>query len=807
MPDNREQVTSQDELLDKGEQIQRLLYRIIPFWPLIILAIILSLVGARIYLRYQVPVYMAKGRVIVNDVTEQKSANIQEILKIDTRNLSSEAEREMQILQSRDLLAKLAAKLQLNINYFQKGRIRTAPYDVNDLPFKLELENPDTVKKTLSGTVKLLDSARIQFNDDVFPVDSTIEGVFGNMRWVLNQNKKTNRTVREVEIVISPIREAVYTLKNSLRIYPISKQSSILDLTYSDQIPERAVTILTELVKLYGTSGIDYKSRIYENSQRFLDGRLKLVSEELSGVEKDLQNYKSKEGIIDLSEEGVVYLNQLKLTDAKISEIDIQLDVLNQISNYVVKRNKSNDSIPASLGFTDPVLTGLLSQLYQAETDLQRVKELSGNKNPQIEVYENVINKLKPGILTSISNLRTNLTASKNRLQAENAQLSGLLTKIPSKERLLLDISRQQAVKNAIYTFLLQKKEESAIAAASIVPDYRLIEKPDRSGIVSPVAIRVYSFSFFIAMLLVIIYIYLKEFASKKILFRSQIEEYLSVPVISELIYHEHNLDNPIVVGAGKRTLIAEQFRELRTNINFITANAKDKCKTILMTSSIPKEGKSFVAINTAISLTLPGDKVVLLEFDLRKPKISKPLGVLSTPGISNYLVGNASLEEIVKPHASIENLSVIPSGPIPPNPAELMSSPRLTELVTSLKKDFDYIIIDSPPIAAVTDAKILSPLADSIIYIIRHNYTNYVFLNLLNDVNLKGSLKNINIVFNGIKHKKILGYGYGYGYGYSYGYGYGYSYGYGYTEEDSKSKFSLRKILKSLSFGLFSKK
>lgn len=807
MPDNREQVTSQDELLDKGEQIQRLLYRIIPFWPLIILAIILSLVGARIYLRYQVPVYMAKGRVIVNDVTEQKSANIQEILKIDTRNLSSEAEREMQILQSRDLLAKLAAKLQLNINYFQKGRIRTAPYDVNDLPFKLELENPDTVKKTLSGTVKLLDSARIQFNDDVFPVDSTIEGVFGNMRWILNQNKKTNRTVREVEIVISPIREAVYTLKNSLRIYPISKQSSILDLTYSDQIPERAVTILTELVKLYGTSGIDYKSRIYENSQRFLDGRLKLVSEELSGVEKDLQNYKSKEGIIDLSEEGVVYLNQLKLTDAKISEIDIQLDVLNQISNYVVKRNKSNDSIPASLGFTDPVLTGLLSQLYQAETDLQRVKELSGNKNPQIEVYENVINKLKPGILTSISNLRTNLTASKNRLQAENAQLSGLLTKIPSKERLLLDISRQQAVKNAIYTFLLQKKEESAIAAASIVPDYRLIEKPDRSGIVSPVAIRVYSFSFFIAMLLVIIYIYLKEFASKKILFRSQIEEYLSVPVISELIYHEHNLDNPIVVGAGKRTLIAEQFRELRTNINFITANAKDKCKTILMTSSIPKEGKSFVAINTAISLTLPGDKVVLLEFDLRKPKISKPLGVLSTPGISNYLVGNASLEEIVKPHASIENLSVIPSGPIPPNPAELMSSPRLTELITSLKKDFDYIIIDSPPIAAVTDAKILSPLADSIIYIIRHNYTNYVFLNLLNDVNLKGSLKNINIVFNGIKHKKILGYGYGYGYGYSYGYGYGYSYGYGYTEEDSKSKFSLRKILKSLSFGLFSKK
>lgn len=804
MPDKPEQNTSNEDILDKSEQIQRLLYRIIPFWPFIILATIMSIIGARIYLRYQVPVYLAKGRIIVNDATEQKSANLQEILTLDTRNLSSEAEREMQILQSRDLLTKLAIKLQLNINYFQRGRIRTAPYNVNELPFRLELENPDTVKRTLSGIAQLLGNNKIKFNEETFPVDSIMPSVFGNIRWKLNPDVRRNRNIKEVEVVISPIRDAVLTLKSSLGVFPISKQSSILDLTYSDQIPARAINILTELVNIYGISGVDYKGRIYENSQRFLDGRLKLVSEELSGVEKDLQNYKSKEGIIDLSEEGTLYLNRLKVSDAKISEIDIQLEVLNQINRYVVNRNKTNDSIPATLGFTDPVLNTLLGQLYQAEMDLQRVKEFSGSKNPQIEFYEDVISKLKPGILNSIGNLRANLIASKTSLKEENAQMSGLLTKIPGKERLLLDISRQQAVKNAIYTFLLQKKEESAIAAASVVPDYRLIEKPDRGGIVSPVPVRVYSFSFFIAMLLVIIYIYLKEFASKRILFRSQIEEYLPLPVISELIYHEHNLGNPVVVGEGKRTLIAEQFRELRTNINFITAGATDKCKTILMTSSIPKEGKSFVAINTAISLSLTGDKVVLLEFDLRKPKISKPLGIVSSPGISNFLVGNASVSEIVKSHASIKNLSVVPAGPIPPNPAELMSSAKLTELINKLKEEFDFIIIDSPPIAAVTDAKILSPFADAIIYIIRHNYTNNVFLNLLNDVNQKKGLKNINIVFNGIKHKKILGYGYS---TYGYGYGYGYSYGYGYTVEDSNSKSFFRNLLSKLRFGLFGKK
>jgi capsular exopolysaccharide synthesis family protein len=390
------------------------------------------------------------------------------------------------------------------------------------------------------------------------------------------------------------------------------------------------------------------------------------------------------------------------------------------------------------------------------------------------------------------------MVASRKRLEAENNRMAGLLNVIPQKERLLLDISRQQSIKNAIYTFLLQKREESAIASASIVPNYRLIEKPEKGGILSPERQKIQSIALLIAVIAVFIFIYLKEFSSKKILFRSQLEEFLPIPVISELIFYEHNLDNPIVVGAGKRTLIAEQFRELRTNINYITATAKDNCKVILTTSSIPKEGKSFVAINAAISISLTGDRVVLLEFDLRKPKISKPLGIQQDPGLSNYLVGTATVEEVIKPHATISNLFVIPSGPIPPNPAELMTNKKLNNLFTYLKEHFDYVLIDSPPIAAVTDAKILSPFADAVIYIVRHNYTNYVFLNLLYDVYQKKSLSNINIVFNGIKNKKILGYGYS---NYGYGYGYGYNYGYGYTVEDKEQKSFFKRLLKVFTY------
>lgn len=794
---------SQEEIVDRGEQIQRLLYRILPFWPLAVLALILGFMGARIYLRYQVPVYSAKARLIVNDQTEQKSANLQEILKIDTRNLSTETEKEMQILSSRDLLSKLAQSLQLNIHYIQKGRIRTAQFDQNELPLRLELQDPDTINHPVLLEAEFINSDSVKFDDIIFAADSFVNTSFGLMRWKRNNNfKKISTTKFLVSIV--PIKKEVASLQASLKVEPISKQSSILDLTFVDVIPARAIKILNELFNLYGTTGIDYKSRIYQNSQRFLDERLRLIADELSGVEKNMQDLKARENIIDLSAEGSLYLNQVKLTDTKIAEIDIQMEVLDKINAYVTKRNNTGDTVPATLGFDDPVLVSLLGQLYQAETELQQTRDLSGAKNPQIEVYEEVIKKLKPGILRSINNLKVNLVASKKKLEEGNQRMSQLLTRIPKKERLLLDISRQQEIKNAIYTFLLQKREEAAIAAASIVPNYRVIEKPESSGVVSPVPKRIYAVGVVIALFLTIIFIYLKEFSSKKILFRSQVEEYLPIPVISELVYYEHDANDPVVVGDGKRTLIAEQFRELRTNLNFITASSADKCKIILTTSSIPSEGKSFVAINAAISISLTSSKVALLEFDMRKPKISKPLGVSAGVGLSNYLAGNANESDIVKKHPTIENLYVIPSGPIPPNPAELMTIDKLKQLFHYLKSNFDFVIIDSPPIAAVTDAKILSPFADATLYIVRHNYTNYVFLNLLNDIYNKKTLKNVNIVFNGIKNKKILGYGYS-SYGY-YGYGYGYSYGYGYTTEESKGQGAIRRLLDLLTKKMFKK-
>lgn len=772
MVSNNMDFNEQDDSQEQKDQLRRVFFRVVPYTPLIVLALLIGIACSYIYLRYATKTYSAKARVIVNDDTQQKNSNLLDIMKLDTRDLSSETEKEMEILRSRDLIGNLVAKLQLNVQYSQKGYVTTGQAFRNT-PFELTLQQPDSVTSTVSGEVEIINNTTIRFNGKLYPVDTLAMSKWGKISWHINPAYQPGPEINKWLITIQPLSATVEAVQKALTIEPISKQSSILELTYIDAIPERGVHILNTLVSLYGSTSVDYKSRLSANTLRFLDERLRLISEELSGVEKDIQSFKTTQGIVDLSAEGGLFLGQLKETDTKIGELDVQLDVLKQIEQYVARRNNTNSQIPATLGSTDPVLTALLNQLYQAEFELEKTRQVSGSKNPQIEVYESAIAKLKPSILASISNLKMGMQASRQRLKADNNKLTGTLTKIPQKERLLLDISRQQSIKNAIYTFLLQKREESAIAAAAILPNYRVIEKPESAGMVAPVTMKIYGIGIFLALALIVVFIYLKEFLNSRILFRDQIESRVTAPVIAELSFEPNETGSPIVVTAGSRSLIGEQFRELRTNLNYITAVTKEKCKIILVTSSIPSEGKSFVAINTSVGLCLTGARVVLMEFDLRKPKISKELGINRDPGLSNYLINMATEEDIIKAHPTIANFSIIPSGPIPPNPAELISSPRLAELMDYLKQHFDYIIMDSPPIGAVTDAKILAAIAHATLYIIRHNFTDSRNLQLISDVQQKNSLPNLNIIFNGINTKKILGYSYGQGYGYGYGYGY----------------------------------
>ena len=773
--------SNQETFLEESQKMQRLYLRILPFWPLAILVLILGFLCGYLYLRYQVPLYVINAKLVVNDDSQEKSANVGDLLKLDTRNISVETEREIEILNSRDLLEKVVMALQLNVQYSQKGFVKSGQYFKN-IPVTLILDKPAFIKNIITGEVEILKD-KIKFNGVLYPLNEFVDSKFGKIKWIINNDYHKKNGPDKWILSILPVSLSVDIIQRRLSLKPINKQSSIVQMAYVDAIPERGLLILNTLISLYSTSIINYKSRISAHTLSFLDERLQLISEELNGVETSLQLFKTKQGIVDLGAEGTMIFGQLKQTDAKIGELDVQIDVLNQIEKYTIRRNNVPAPIPATLGNVDPVLVSLLNQLYQTEFDLEKLKQTSGSKNPQIDVLEEAILKLKPGINAGIKNLKINFELSRQHLQNDNNKVLSTLGKIPQKERLLIDISRQQSVKNAIYTFLLQKKEESAIAAAAILPNYRVIEKPEFAGLIYPVSAKVYVNSILIAIILIALFIYFIEFANSRLLLRSQIEHDLpEIPVIGELVFEPRNKNiSSIVTGAGKRTLIAEQFREIRTNLKYVLANVTEKCKILLVTSSITEEGKSFVAINTAISISLTGAKVIIVDFDLRRPKIGKQAGIFASTGLSNYLINIASINDIITPHPTIQNLSIIPAGTIPPNPSELMGGQKFLDLIIYLKENYDYVIIDSPPIAAVTDAKILAVVAHATLYIVRHNYTSRSFLKLVRECYQRNSMPNINIIFNGVKSKKNLGYGYGkeYGYGYVYGEDINYAKGY----------------------------
>src|SRR6185437_7575159 len=344
-------------------------------------------------------------------------------------------------------------------------------------------------------------------------------------------------------------------------------------------------------------------------------------------------------------------------------------------------------------------------------------------------------------------NIQNNLMVMKNQVNSEIAANDYLLKKVPEQERAYLDISRQQAVKNNIYTFLLQKREETAISSVATTADLKVVETPTSSGPVRPVDKNFYLAGLVIGLLGGAFLVLLKEIFSRKVLFRSEIESKIDIPILGELV--QVGGKEPIVIMDGKRTVIAEQFRSIRTNLAFMGLN--EKRNTLMITSSVSGEGKSFVAINLAISFTLTGKKVALMEMDLRKPKLSKILGVKKTPGISSNLVGKATVDEIIK-ETYIPGLYIISAGPIPPNPTELIQWEKFAELIAELKTRFDYVIMDTAPVSPVTDAQLLQTFADINLFVVRHAVTPRVFLSMIEALQKQKKFKNMCLVFNGIK-------------------------------------------------------
>lgn len=765
----------------------QLLQRYLPFWPLFLVTTGMALAISWLYLRSQTRIYVASAKVLLKD--PQKNGGDTKVL--DALNIFSEkkiVENEIIVLRSSSIIEEVVDSLNLYVSVFNKGNVRTEELYAGNSPVAFRAVDKSRIRPGGRYFFSVdWKAGNIHINKQVIPFFSTV--TISGCDYQVIPEPSYNRTLtgKNYYAEFHSISAAAAELIGNLKANATSNTSTVIELKLETPVPQKGVDVLNKLFEVYNDNAVADKNMIAARTLAFIEDRLHIVIGQLDSVEKNIESYKSTQGIYSLSDQASLYLDNVKDLDRKNSEVEIQLDVLRDVKNYINNKGKRPGTVPSQLLISDPTLAGLLQKLYEAEFQVEKAESINGEKSDAVIMAHEAVDRIKADIRENVNNIESNLVTVRNNVSSGISMNNALLGQVPRKERGLLDISRQQAIKNNIYTYLLQKREETALSSAGTTPDLRVLEKASAAGPIKPVAKNFYLAGLLIGVLLAAFYVLLREQFNRKILFRSEIEEKTQAPVIAEIIQTKSN--EPIAITDGKRTIIAEQFRSLRTNLAFM--GLSEEAKTLLVSSSISGEGKSFIALNLAMSITLTGKKVALMEMDLRKPKLSKYLGVNRDPGISSYLINKAGIEDIIKT-TRYENLFIISAGPIPPNPTELISSGRFGEMIKELKSRFDYVIIDSAPIGPVTDSQLLAGYADTTVYVIRHGLTPKVFLRMIDDIYAQKKFNKMAIVFNGLKRRGVsfLSYGYGYAsYGYGYGYGYG-SDGYGYytSEEAHKS-------------------
>lgn len=786
------------EMESKETSFSQLWNRYASNWPWFVFLLLLATVGAFVYMRYAIPRYESTARLLIKDEKKgvEDSKGLESLNLISTKKI---LENEMEVLQSRTLVKEVVNNLKLYAPVYEERKINTWMENNKWLsanavsawftkkgitpgglpayttsPITVKAQSPDSlreVKKVPFTYAK--NEKKVIIGIDSFPINEWVATPYGTLQFEPNDRLEDTAYVPDGQFYFSlqQPKKAIADIQNRLVIASASKLSSILNLTIRDEVPARGEDILNTLLSAYNIAMLKDKNTLAANTLRFVEDRLNHVSRDLSSIENRIERYKSEQEAVNVSEQGKLFLENVSANDQKLSEIDMKIAVLNQVENYVKQKDNKSSIAPSTLGVTDPVLSNLLDKLYELELEYEKKKATTAENNPLLASVGDQINRIKPGILENIQNQRRSLEASKLNLASTNSSYTTVLQTIPKKERDLIEISRQQSTMQNIYEFLLQKKEETALSYAANVSDSRVVDKA--STTVAPVTPKmpiVFAIAVITAIAAGVVWITLKELFNKRIMYRQDIERLTAHPVIAEI--SQDKTKNPIVIGgANSRTFVAEQFRKLRVALNYLGINTTHK--KIMVTSGISGEGKSFIATNLALSMAMTGKKVVLLEMDLHSPAISDYLNLRSDVGISSYLLGTREPEEIIKRSEVNDNLFFVPAGPLSGNPTELLTSNRLPELLNYLDGIFDYIVIDTAPVGPVTDGYIISPLCDATLYVIRHRHTPKVLVEQIDKNSKVNILKNMGIVFNGIRPRGFGKHHYGYGYGYGDGYAY----------------------------------
>ncbi|HRO47701.1 polysaccharide biosynthesis tyrosine autokinase [Agriterribacter sp.] len=771
--------TLQNNLPEESVDIRQLLFKILRHWPWITLSLIIAVTIAWLYNRYAEPMYKATASIMIKDEKKGGGGLLDNPLlkELDLGGGGKLVDNEIEVLKSYDLMEDVVRKEQLFLDIKSKGSLTTRSVFDKEAPVIIRIANPDTITQALQwGLARELNG---KWHLDYGARNKNLPVTRG--RWysinglllqitdnpAFKANTDSTNLADDYLIYIKPVKAAVDNYSTALKVQPASKTATIINMELTNHNNRRAQTSLNALIDIYNQQALEDKNKVTNNTLEFLNDRLAIIENELRSVEGQVERFKSSNRITDVSVEAQQYMEQAKQVDIQKAEQQTQLSILESLESNL-KANQDNPKlVPSGSGIAEPSLAEMIQTHNRLVLERERQAERLGPKNPIPVDLANQIANLRVSLITNIGNLKQAYRIALHDVTRKDAELNARIRNIPQIQKNLVQIQRDQSVKEQLYFLLLQKREESAITLASTIPDSRSIEKPRSAGIVSPKKVLILTIAFLLGLIIPIGIIYIINFFNNKIEDKDEVEQNCKLPVLGEISYVKKDT-SPIVVQKGSRSIVAEQFRGIRTNISFTKPGHSPR--VLLVTSHRPEEGKSFTSLNLAASYALLNKKVVVLEFDLRKPRLSAALNIHSEVGISNYLAGStAAIDDILHEVTGFEQrFWLLPAGPIPPNPAELILGERMKNLMEELNKKFDYIIFDTPPYGPVTDSSLLAAHTDISIVVLRQGFTFKWVLQELNKKITNNPTQLLYIVINRVGEKNRYGNYKNYGYGYT---------------------------------------
>ena len=800
---------------DEKIDIQELLFKYIIHWPWFVGAVLICLVGAWIYLRMATPIYNISATVLIKDDKKGGAAGMitgLENLGLDGLVSSSQnIDNEVEVLRSKTIAKEVVEQLGLYVSYTDedefpsKNIYKTSPVIVSLTPQEAEkLSAPMVVEMALYTQGGLDVNVAVGDNEykkhfeklpAVFPMNEGTLAFFQSPD-SLSLKKDTiedssTQSVRHITATInSPMRVARAYCEN-LSIEPTSKTTSVAVISLKNSSLQRGQDFINQLLEMYNRNTNNDKNEIAQKTAEFIDERINIISKELGSTEANLENFKRNAGITDLSSEAQIALTGNAEYEKKRVEIRTQISLIEDLRKYI--RGNEYEVLPSNVGLQDVALVATIERYNEMLVERKRLLRTSTENNPTIINLDTSIRAMKLNVQATLDGTLQGMLITKADLDREASRFSRRISDAPGQERQFVSIARQQEIKAGLYLMLLQKREENAIALAATANNAKIIDEAIADDIpVSPKRRMIYLIALVLGIGIPVGIIYLIGLTKFKLEGRADVEKLTTIPIVGDipLTDEKNEKDGSIAVFENQNNLMSETFRNIRTNLQFMLQNDK---KVILVTSTVSGEGKSFISANLAISLSLLGKKVVIVGLDIRKPGLNKVFR-LSTKekGITLYLANpETDLMSLVQPSDINQNLYILPGGTVPPNPTELLARDGLDKAIEILKKNFDYVILDTAPVGMVTDTLLIGRVADLSVYVCRADYTHKVEYTLINELAEEKKLPNLCTVINGVDLKRRkYGYYYGYGkYGKYYGYGkrYGYEYGYG-QEKGAKS-------------------